>query len=146
VEPSRSLLLGRVAILQWGHSGSTPLAVTNNMNGNNCKVNKCETEGGCDDYCSPAEQDWLRVSNTKAFLVAGVGLGSWSGRMDVVGFECHDCGLSLESLSDGGFWINKMLTVCRTKSPIVLPENARASFIPANGFRWYDTRPKAHHY
>ena len=30
--------------------------------------------------------------------------------MDIVGFECHDCGLSLESLSDGGFWINKMLT------------------------------------
>jgi hypothetical protein len=108
----------------------------------NCNVNKCETEGNCDEYCSPAEHNWITITNTKAFLVAGVGFGSWSGRMEVIGFECHDCGLSLESLSDGGFWVHEMLNVCRTKTAIALPANARATNIPGSGFQWYDTDQK----
>lgn len=58
--------------------------------------------------------------------------------MDIVGYECHDCGLSLESLSDG-FWVNKLLSVCRSKTPLMLPGNAKAKNIPASGFTWYDT-------
>jgi hypothetical protein len=58
--------------------------------------------------------------------------------MEVLGYECHDCGLSLESLSDG-FWINNLLSVCRTQTSIALPDNASATEIRADGFRWYDT-------
>lgn len=104
---------------------------------NTCLVDKCVT-GSCGDYCQPYERAWLQVSNSKAFLAPGVGFGSWSGRMEVLGYECHDCGLSLESLS-GGFWINNMLSVCRTKTPLALPSGARASAMRADGFRWYDT-------
>lgn len=58
--------------------------------------------------------------------------------MDITGYECHDCGLSMESLSDG-FWINNMLTVCRTKTPLMLPSSANANKIDGSGFTWYDT-------
>jgi hypothetical protein len=103
-----------------------------------CLVNKCIDDDDCDSWCQPTEQAWLRVTNTKAFLSAGVGFGSWSGRMEIVGFESHDCALSLEALSQG-FWINDMLSVCRTKTPIALPGGTQASYIKANGFKWYDT-------
>lgn len=52
------------------------------------------------------------MTNSKAFLAAGVGMNSWSGRMEIIGFEAHDNSLSIEALSDG-FWINNLLAVCR---------------------------------
>jgi hypothetical protein len=38
--------------------------------------------------------------------VAGIGLGSWGGRMDVIGFECHDCGLSIMGQTTDGFSVS----------------------------------------
>jgi hypothetical protein len=105
---------------------------------NTCLVNKCVTHNNCDAYCQPEDQGWLQVSNSKAYLAPAVGFGSWSGRMEILGYECHDCGLSLESLSDG-FWINNLLSVCRTQTPIALPDDADASQMRADGFKWYDT-------
>ena len=105
-----------------------------------CLVNKCNGKpGSCGNFCRPREQAWVQVSNSKAFLVAGVGFGSWSGRMDVLGYESHDCGLSMESQSSDGFSARDMLAVCRTKSPVILPENVRANRLRGDGFRWYDT-------
>jgi len=103
-----------------------------------CLVNKCQGSFGCGAYCRPREQDWVKISNMKAFLVAGVGFSSWNGRMELRGYECHDCGLALQSLSHG-FWANDMLAVCRTNVPLLLPEDAKASQLRADGFRWYDT-------
>jgi len=103
-----------------------------------CAINKCVASNSCDAFCQPYERVSLEVTNTKAFLAPGVGFGSWSGNMDVIGYECHDCGLSMESLSDG-FWVNKMLTVCRTKTSLVVPNDANVYRIPGSGFLWYDT-------
>jgi hypothetical protein len=94
--------------------------------------------GDCGGWCADQEQLWVRITNTKVFLVPSVGLGSWSGRMEILGFEAHDVGLSIEALA-AGFWIDNMLAVCRTGTPIVLPTGASASFIAGNGFFWYDT-------
>jgi hypothetical protein len=105
-----------------------------------CLVNKCSSGlDRCGDYCGPQQQAWLRITNTKVFLAAGVGLGSWSNRLEVLGFECHDCGLTMEAISSDGFWASNMLSVCRSYSPIVLPDGSRANSIPGNGFNWYDT-------
>jgi len=106
-----------------------------------CLVDKCKTghKNNCREYCQPYEQAWLKMTNTKAFLVAGVGLNSWNGRTEIIGYECHDCGLFLEALSTDGFWGHDMLGVCRSKTPLVLPRGVKASRIPGNGFRWYDT-------
>jgi len=103
-----------------------------------CSVNKCVANNNCNAYCQEWERVPIEVTNTKAFLAPGVGFGSWSGNMDITGYECHDCGLSMESLSDG-FWINNMLTVCRTKTPLILPSSANANRIHGSGFIWYDT-------
>jgi hypothetical protein len=76
-----------------------------------CKVNACEL-GNCDWGCPADQRTSIRITNTKAFLTAGVGLNSWSGSMEVIGWESHDTGLALESLSEG-FWLDKALIVCR---------------------------------
>lgn len=52
------------------------------------------------------------MTNSKAFSISGAGLNSWSGEMELVGFEAHDVALSVESLASG-FWIDDMLAVCR---------------------------------
>lgn len=67
----------------------------------------------CDWGCPDEERAAIRITNSKAFLVAGVGLNSWTGVMEVVGWESHDTGLAIESLSNGGFWIDRALAVCR---------------------------------
>jgi len=105
---------------------------------NACLVNKCVVKNNCNDWCQPWEKAWVKVTNTKAFLAPGVGFGSWSGTMEIIGYECHDCGLALESLSQG-LWINQMLTVCRTKTPLLVPSDANVNEIPGSGFTWYDT-------
>lgn len=82
--------------------------------------NVCGVEG---TWCQPKDRLWSRLTNTKSYLNAGAGLNSWSGRMELVGFESHDNGISVESLSDG-FWIDNMLSVCRSGEPIGLPPDA----------------------
>jgi hypothetical protein len=133
------------AAFYWGgslyYSGDTLMYNAGRDQSNSrstCLVNKCIQSNDCSSFCQPEEQAWLQVTNTKSFLAPGIGFGSWSGHMEVLGYECHDCGLSLESLSDG-FWINNLLSVCRTQTSIALPDNASATEIRADGFRWYDT-------
>jgi hypothetical protein len=79
-----------------------------------CKVNACNIKDwNCKDWGCPVEEKaFLRVTNSKAFLVAGVGLNSWTGTMEIVGWESHDTGLAIESLAES-FWIDKALAVCR---------------------------------
>ena len=91
----------------------------------------------CNCY-DPVDHLWVPITNTKAFLNAGVGLGSWSGRLEIIRYEAHDNGLSLEAL-ESGFWIDQMLTTCRTGEPIALPPDAQITRIPGDGFFWYDT-------
>jgi hypothetical protein len=90
-----------------------------------------------DDENGVCKRAWNRITNSKAFLVAGVGIGSWSGGMEVLGYECHDCGLAAEALVDG-FWIDNMVANCRTGEALLLPVQ-RADWVRANGFFWYDT-------
>jgi hypothetical protein len=77
-----------------------------------CRVNACVL-GDCDYGCPIDDMVFLRVSNSKAFRIAGVGLNSWSGSLEVVGWESHDVGLAIESLNSEGFWIDNALIVCR---------------------------------
>ncbi len=84
------------------------------------------------------QEAWNRISNSKVFLVPGVGLNSWFGNMEVVGFESHDVGLSMNSLSFG-FWVQNLLSVCRTGEPIVFPSGGSATNMDGKGFYWYDT-------
>lgn len=76
-----------------------------------CNVNACEV-GGCVYGCPESEEAFIRMTNTKAFLSSGTGFNSWSGTFEIVGYEAHDNGLSLESLSSG-FWIDNMVASCR---------------------------------
>jgi hypothetical protein len=108
-----------------------------NGNRSPCLVNQC-AKGNCDAYCAPQHQAWVRMTNSKAFLIPSVGTKSWSGRMEVVGYEVHDAGLALEAL-ESGFWIDDMLVVCRTGEILSLPESSRASGIKGSGYFWYDT-------
>jgi len=75
------------------------------------------------------------ITNSKVFLVGNVGIGSWSGKMDVVNYEAHDVGLGLEALVSG-FWIDQMTVACRTTELLKLPVQ-RAYDIRGNGFVWY---------
>ena len=101
-----------------------------------CLVDKCET-GDCDSWCGGTEEAWNKITNSKAFLVPSVGLNSWSGRAEIIGFEAHDVGLGLEALASG-FWIHNMLVVCRTGEDLVMPTQ-HANEIKGDGFFWYDT-------
>jgi hypothetical protein len=74
------------------------------------------------------------VTNSKVFLTPNVGIGSWSGRMDVVKYEAHDVGLALEALVSG-FWIDQMAVSCRTTELLKLPVQ-RADYVRGNGFVW----------
>lgn len=78
-----------------------------------------------------------RISNSKVFLVPHVGIGSWSGRMEVVRYESHDVGLSAEALAQG-FWMTELYAQCRTGEALLLPIQ-QAQSIRGDGFFWYDT-------
>lgn len=77
------------------------------------------------------------ITNTKVFLAGHVGIGSWSGKMEVIDYECHDLGLALEALA-AGFWIDKMHVTCRTGEVLSLPAQ-NAHYIQGDGIYWYDT-------
>jgi len=102
-----------------------------------CLVDQCAT-GDCNKWCSSENQAYNRMTNTKAYLVPSVGLNSWSGRMEIIGFEGHDVGLGLEAL-ESGFYVTDMLVECRSGETLALPTGARADYMPGNGFTWYDT-------
>lgn len=78
-----------------------------------CKVDACSlVDWKCEWGCPQISKAFIRFTNNKAYLAAGVGLNSWDGRMEIVGWESHDTGLAIESLAES-FWINKALVVCR---------------------------------
>ena len=107
-----------------------------------CTINKCSLDNGgvrsCSNWCPDYQREPITVTNTKAFLIAGVGLNSWSGGFDIRGYEAHDVGLAIEALSYG-FWIDNMLAVCRTGARLDMPKSGLVTSIPGNGFFWYDT-------
>jgi hypothetical protein len=81
----------------------------------------------CDDKeCEEIRGD-IQLKNSKVFLVSGVGLNSWSGTFDILGYESHDTGLALESISDG-FWVHNMLAVCRYVVFVVLVMSSSVKF------------------
>lgn len=87
--------------------------------------------------CPQVGKSWIQVTNSKAFLHAGSGLNSWTGRIEVIGFESHDGGLGLEALSEG-FWLHNGFIQCRTGENLSFPSN-NAYALTGNGFVWYDT-------
>ena len=76
-----------------------------------CTVNACAL-GDCAYGCPQYDTVPIRLTNSKVFLVSSVGLNSWTGRIEVVGYEAHDVALMLEALSDG-FWLDNALVACR---------------------------------
>lgn len=101
-----------------------------------CKLNMCATSGGCDDWCPPDQRAWIQLYNSKAFLTPAVGLNSWSGRIEILGFEVHDMGLSLEAL-EAGVLIDRLLAQCRTGESIAVPADVNVASMLGNGFFWY---------
>jgi hypothetical protein len=80
----------------------------------------------------------FRLSDT-IFLRTGIGFLSWNGRVEVVGFESHDAGLSVSALTVGGFWLDSALVVCRTGEAVPMPPGSSMNSIEGSGFEWYDT-------
>jgi hypothetical protein len=101
-----------------------------------CKIDYCSTLGNCNSQCYLKDRAWIQLNNTKVFLTPGSGLNSWSGRMEILGYEAHDVGLSLESL-EAGFWIDRMLAQCRTSGSFTVPPGVQVSQMNGNGFIWY---------
>jgi hypothetical protein len=102
-----------------------------------CAVDPCGEPSYTCDYCPETGWRWFRLTNTKTFLTAGVGLNSWTGRLEIIKYESHDSRLSLEAISDG-FWMDNALVVCRTGEALSMPSN-NAYNLEATGFVWYDT-------
>jgi hypothetical protein len=127
-----------------------------------CSVNNCAAPyNDCAYGCPESKESWVRMTNSKAFLTAGVGVvrafiiffilhlngdliqfscrplpkNSWSGRMELINFESHDARLSVEALSSG-FWIDNMLAVCRTGESLGLPAGTKATRLEGSGFYW----------
>jgi hypothetical protein len=89
-------------------------------------------------FCHARDHRWIKIKNSKAYLVPGVAFSSWNGRMEVLGLETHDTGRALNAL-ESGFWIDGVLAVCRTGEPIALPPKADVTLIKGDGLVWYDT-------
>ena len=125
-----------------------------------CAINNC---AGDNCWCEEEDTRPLKFTNTKTFLTAGVGLNSWTGQMEIKGFEAYDQRLAIEALSEG-FWIDNMYAACRTGEDLGLPSPASAArlegktlhcigwelterekthhlvvFVVGSGFYWYDT-------
>lgn len=103
----------------------------------NCAENQCLT-GDCAKACPTHLQRSLTISNSKTFLIPGVGANSWLGGVDWLGFESHDNGMALEALSRG-FWVDNMLVNCRTGDKIEFPPGGKATKMKGTGFFWYAT-------
>jgi len=104
-----------------------------------CLVNQCaEPYNKCNYGCPENKKAAFEISNTKSFLIAGAGLNSWGGRIEIAGFESYDSRLALQALSEG-FWMDNALVVCRTGVSLGLPAPAEANELEGSGFYWYDT-------
>eukprot|EP01113_Clastostelium_recurvatum_P030352 TRINITY_DN3679_c0_g2_i2.p1 TRINITY_DN3679_c0_g2~~TRINITY_DN3679_c0_g2_i2.p1 ORF type:complete len:910 (+),score=157.18 TRINITY_DN3679_c0_g2_i2:178-2907(+) len=98
---------------------------------------------------------WLRFEDNKVFL-ANRGLQHWGSRSEIIRFEFHDVGLSMNVF--GKVWIDSMLMECRNKNhnvtwfsgcPSAPTEGVAPSsslcnprdyeyFSTFGGFQWYD--------
>lgn len=117
--------------------------------------------------CKADEFVWNRMTNTKTFLASVYGLVSvlsavgffrvwvvlcsylfvdaqfsWKGRMELDGFEAHDVGTLMEFF-ENGFWMNRILLVCRSGEALALPDGFNtgkwSSFgllLPFYGQKW----------
>jgi hypothetical protein len=101
-----------------------------------CADSYCEGTSSC--WCAEEDTRPLTFTNTKTFLIAGVGLNSWTGQMNMLGLEAYDQRLAIEALSDG-FWIDNMYVACRTGEALGLPSPGSVSKLEGSGFYWYDT-------
>lgn len=111
--------------------GSTP---TNARERWPCLVDKCAL-GDCDSWCGESDFAWNKITNSKMYSIYGSGLNSWAGRMEVLAIETHDVGLALEAL-ESGFWIDRLLSTCRTGEDLAMPRESVASYVRGNGFVW----------
>jgi len=102
-----------------------------------CQQDFCPT-GNCFGWCEEGDRLWVKVTNTKTYLAAGAGLNSWSGRMEIIGYESHDTGMALQAL-EAGFWIDNLLAVCRSGDPVSMSSWSDVSYMEGTGFQWYDT-------
>jgi len=105
---------------------------------NTCKENVCETKKDCSAPCDNESKARLPVKNSKVFLVPSIGIVSWSGRLEILGYETHDVGLPV-MVFENRFWVDNMLAVCRSGEEWVMPTGASAAHVQGDGFRWYDT-------
>jgi hypothetical protein len=97
--------------------------------------------------CSPADQLFLRFTNTKVFLSANSAFSNWGRRSEIVGFSFYDLALSANLI--GVHWMSNGLMACRTGENLLLPcagceSNAAKTAtvlqdMPGTGFSWYDT-------
>ena len=98
----------------------------------------CETCG-----CKEADTAFTTFTNTKVFLVQGVGVSHWGSRVELLGLEAHDVGIAASILGTG--YITNMLVRCRTGAALPVPCDScdpKATLrkdMGANGFNWYDT-------
>ncbi|GKZ00869.1 hypothetical protein MPSEU_001038600 [Mayamaea pseudoterrestris] len=113
---------GRV---DFGRGARMPCAIYNDCVGGSCK-------------CREENDRPINITNTKTFLTAGVGLNSWSGMLNVKGFEAHDQRLAIEALSKG-FWLDNFYAACRTGQDLGIPSPGSAGNLEGSGFNWYDT-------
>eukprot|EP01113_Clastostelium_recurvatum_P039925 TRINITY_DN614_c1_g2_i1.p1 TRINITY_DN614_c1_g2~~TRINITY_DN614_c1_g2_i1.p1 ORF type:complete len:714 (+),score=84.18 TRINITY_DN614_c1_g2_i1:197-2143(+) len=101
------------------------------------------------------EKMWLRFEDNKVFL-ANRGKQHWGERSEIIRFELHDVGLSMNVF--GQVWIDKMLMECRGQNHKITwfngcsgaPTEGRAPgwgvcnirdfyhFYTFGGFQWYD--------
>ena len=95
-----------------------------------------------DHTCVVANKAFTRFDDTKVFLSRGVGMSHWGVRVEVVGFEAHDVGLSLAILAEKGH-LSNALVQCRTGTPLDCVADGCSGDIgdrfEGGGFRWYDT-------
>lgn len=106
-----------------------------------CIVEPCTINSACD--CWAAYEAFTRLTNTKVFLLRGVGINHWGTRPELVGFEAHDVGLAASILGVG--WLDNVLVQCRTGEPVEAPGYGAGSEVRlayswgGSGFEWYDT-------
>lgn len=83
---------------------------------------------GTPDYQDPL---WMRFTNTKAFLCQ-IGLSHWGERADVVNFEVHDSGRSVQLFGES--WYGNALINAKSGNPVGFPYDQGQM-----GFQFYDT-------
>jgi hypothetical protein len=126
-------------------NAANPLSLLYNP-GRGSRHDTCK-EWSKDKDCSPADQQFLRFTNTKVFLTPHNAFSTWGTRSEIVGFSFYDLGMSANLL--GVHWVSNGLMACRTGEPLLLPcseceaDPAKAATalqrMQGTGFAWYDT-------